>query len=105
MPGLVERMASLMCVDADCHEDDEDGNGDLDDNHGKMTAEEVLESEICRAKEMGNYGVKWLELEELDIDDDKLLALDLPSKCPVVLGILPLYFMYLSIYCQQNMLC
>lgn len=82
VPGLVERMASLMCVNADRHEDDEDGIEDLDDNTGKMTAEEIVESEFYRAKETGYDGVKWLELEELDIDDAKLLELALPSKCP-----------------------
>uniref|UniRef100_A0A803MG33 Tubulin--tyrosine ligase-like protein 12 SET-like domain-containing protein n=1 Tax=Chenopodium quinoa TaxID=63459 RepID=A0A803MG33_CHEQI len=91
VPGLVERMASLMCVDADCHADGGDGNEDLDNKNGKMTAEEILEIEICRAKESGNDGVQWLELEEFDIDDAKLLALDLPTKCPVVLALLPLY--------------
>ncbi|KAL2945111.1 Tubulin--tyrosine ligase-like protein 12 [Bienertia sinuspersici] len=79
VPGLVERMASIMCVDADLHEDEEYS---ADDNNEKMTAQEIVESEICRAKETGSDGAKWLELEELDLDDAKLLDLDLPSKCP-----------------------
>jgi len=81
VPGLVERMASLMCVDIDLQEDTEDTARDL--NGDNMTVEEILEAEIRRAKEMDEDGLKWLELEELNIDDDKLLALDLPHKCPV----------------------
>ncbi|CAO2842027.1 unnamed protein product [Amaranthus hypochondriacus] len=82
VPGLVERMASLMCVDGDCHEQDEDSADNLIDNNGKPTPEAIVESEICRSRETGYDGVKWLELEELDIDDAKLLELALPSKCP-----------------------
>ena len=91
MPGLVERMASLMCVDGDCHEQDEDSTDDLIDNNRKPTPEAIVESEICRSREMGCDEVKWLELEELDIDDAKLLDLALPSRCPVVLPFLSLY--------------
>ncbi|KAK9697343.1 hypothetical protein RND81_08G031300 [Saponaria officinalis] len=82
VPGLTERMGSLMCVDIDLEEHDEGTNGDLNDNNAKVSAEEILESEICRAKEFGNDGVKWLELEELDLDDDNLLSLALPTRCP-----------------------
>ncbi|KMS96222.1 hypothetical protein BVRB_001310 [Beta vulgaris subsp. vulgaris] len=87
VPGLVERMSSLMCVDADCHEDGKESADDLNDIDGELTAEETVDSEIYRAKETSNDGVKWLELEELNIDDAKLLALALPSKCPNLLAL------------------
>ncbi|XP_038701162.1 tubulin--tyrosine ligase-like protein 12 isoform X2 [Tripterygium wilfordii] len=73
VPGLAERMAALMCVDVDYNSDTE--------VHPKLSAEEVVEGEIQNAKEKGE-GTVWLELDELDIDDDKLMALDLPSKFP-----------------------
>ncbi|KAL9224210.1 hypothetical protein vseg_000271 [Gypsophila vaccaria] len=82
VPGLAERMGALMCVDIDREEHDEGTNGDINDNNAEVSAEEILESEICSAKESGNDGVQWLELEELDLDDDKLLALDLSTRCP-----------------------
>lgn len=80
-------MGSLMCVDTDLQEGDGDTADYLNDNNAEMSAEEIFESEICRAKEMGNDGLKWLELEELDVDDDKLLALDLPRKCPNLISL------------------
>lgn len=85
-----------MCVDGDCHEQDEDSADNLIDNNGKPTPEAIVESEICRSRETGYDGVKWLELEELDIDDAKLLELALPSKCPVVPAFLSLYQGYVS---------
>lgn len=87
VPGLVERMAALMSVDIDFEEDTEGTADDLDDNTQKMSAEEILASEICRAKELGQDELKWLELEELKMDDDKLLALDLPYKCPNLIAL------------------
>ncbi|KAA8523324.1 hypothetical protein F0562_009747 [Nyssa sinensis] len=67
VPGLAERMASLMCVDIDLNSDAEE-------------ADHV-------AKEEGDGTVSWLELEELDIDDPTLLLLDLPSKFPNLLAL------------------
>ncbi|KAH9609980.1 hypothetical protein KSS87_007366 [Heliosperma pusillum] len=82
VPGLTERMASLMCVDIDQDEQDEGIASDANEDNAKMSVEEILEYEICRVKESNNDGLKWLELEELDLDDDKLCALDLPTRCP-----------------------
>ncbi|KAM7274477.1 hypothetical protein ACFE04_016343 [Oxalis oulophora] len=79
VPGLAERMAALMCVDIDLEDDSEDD--------AKLNTEETLESEISEAKENGDGIVRWLELEELDIDDDKLLSLDLPSKFPELVAL------------------
>lgn len=87
VPGLVERMAALMCVDTDHNVGDEDTTYDANSNIGKMSVEEILENEILRAKETSGDGMKWLELEELDIDDDKLLTLDIPDKCPNLIAL------------------
>ncbi|KAK9705578.1 hypothetical protein RND81_07G067700 [Saponaria officinalis] len=82
VPGLTERMASLMCVDIDQDAQDEFTPDDLSDKNEKASLEEILETEICRANKSSDDGIKWLELEELDVDDNKLLALALPSRCP-----------------------
>ena len=85
VPGLTERMASLMCVDVDLDSDSEEVNvsdGGSDENGVKFSVVEIVEKEVCKAKEEGNDTV-WLELEELDIDDAMLVSLDLPSKFPV----------------------
>lgn len=94
MPGLAERMASLMCVDIDLNlaEEDEDhsksnDDGDGDGDDAKQSVWELIESEIRGAKEKGNDSVRWLELEDLQIDDDALLSLDLPTKFPVILSL------------------
>ncbi|KAL0338888.1 UNVERIFIED_CONTAM: Tubulin--tyrosine ligase-like protein 12 [Sesamum angustifolium] len=50
LPGLVERMASLMCVDADLNSDAEE-TGDEDD--AKLSAVEIVEREFCKVKEEG----------------------------------------------------
>ncbi|KAL8464103.1 hypothetical protein ACS0TY_033865 [Phlomoides rotata] len=84
VPGLVERMASLMCVDTDLNSEGEEP-GDEDD--AKISATEVVESEFCRVKEEGIHSVRWLELEDLEIDDAMLLSLDLPSKFPHLLAL------------------
>ncbi|KAM7513056.1 hypothetical protein LguiB_011931 [Lonicera macranthoides] len=84
VPGLTERMASLMCVDVDLDSDSEEVNvsgGGSDENGIKFGVVEIVEKEVCKAKDEGNDTV-WLELEELDIDDDTLVSLDLPSKFP-----------------------
>lgn len=80
VPGLVERMASLMCVDIDLNAE-ADVPGDEDDI--KLTSIEIVEREFCKVKDEGIHSVKWLELEELEIDDAMLVSLDLPNKFPV----------------------
>lgn len=79
IPGLVQRMAALMCVDVE----DDGGSEQAAESGGKMTAEEVLGSEIRNAKETGDGFVRWLELEELGLDDAALLSLNLSTKFPV----------------------
>jgi len=94
VPGLAQRMAALMCVDIDSNSDVEeiDGDGVSRDNYSKLNVTDIVENEIGYAKERGYDTVKWLELEELDIDDDMLLSLDLSSKFPVCHHYCPLLF-------------
>lgn len=80
VPGLVERMASLMCVDVDLNSEAEETG---DEDEAKMSAAEIVEREFCQVKEKGVHSIKWLELEDLDIDDSMLVSIDLPSKFPV----------------------
>lgn len=82
VPGLVERMASLMCVDVDLGSA-ADESGYEDD--AKISAAEIVEREFSKVTEEGAHSVRWLELEDLEIDDDMLASLDLPSKFPVSL--------------------
>ncbi|GLT81160.1 hypothetical protein SLA2020_525630 [Shorea laevis] len=82
VPGLVERMAALMCVDIHIDSDDKE-----EENDENLSIEEVLENAIRNAKENGDGIVTWLELEELGIDDETLLSLDLPSKFPDLVGL------------------
>ncbi|KAE8682930.1 hypothetical protein F3Y22_tig00111234pilonHSYRG00209 [Hibiscus syriacus] len=84
VPGLAQRMAALMCVEGD---DDDGGLEQAVECGGKMTVEEALESEIRNAKESGDGFVRWLELEELGLDDTTLLSLDLSTKFPDLLAL------------------
>ena len=85
--GLAERMAALMCVDIDLNSDAEETEEVVDrvsqQNGTKMSVLEAVESEIRSAKENGDGKVRWLELEDLDIDDDTLSSLNLSSRFPV----------------------
>ncbi|EOY30254.1 hypothetical protein QUC31_020351 [Theobroma cacao] len=83
VPGLAQRMAALMCLDVD----NDAGLEEAVENGGKMTAEEVLESEIQNAKANGDGVVRWLELEELEIDDNTFLSLDLSTKFPDLMAL------------------
>jgi tubulin--tyrosine ligase-like protein 12 len=77
-------MASLMCVDVDLNSDLEDADNDgCDVKDNKLDVMEIVEREVEKVKKEGSGAVVWLELEDLDIDDDVFLSLDLPSKFPV----------------------
>lgn len=89
VPGLAERMGSLMCVDVDVSSDDGE-----DEGNGELGVEETLEREVGEAKEKGNGTLRWLELEGLNIDDAMLVSLALPTRFPVSN---PLFFFYLFI--------
>lgn len=84
VPGLAERMASLMCVDIDLDANAEEPC-DISEGVGAsaVNASEIVEREFCKVNEGGADAVRWLELDELDIDDTVLRSLDLPSKFPV----------------------
>ncbi|KAH0653127.1 hypothetical protein KY290_031414 [Solanum tuberosum] len=83
VPGLAERMASLMCVDVDLDSAAEEAG---EEDSSKLSAVEIVEREMCKVKE-GRDDTRWLELEELDIDDHMLVSLDLPSKFPNLLAL------------------
>ncbi|XP_023771281.1 uncharacterized protein LOC111919948 isoform X1 [Lactuca sativa] len=83
IPGLVERMASLMCVDIDLNSDDEDA----DKEDIKLTVVEIVERELEKVKKEGPGAVVWLELEDLNIDDDVFVSLDLPTKFPDLIAL------------------
>lgn len=75
-------MAAIMCVENDMNFDSEE-NEVSDENNTKRSVFEVVESELSDAKARGDGIVRWLELDELVIDDNTLLSLDLGSKFPV----------------------
>ncbi|KAM0026653.1 putative tubulin-tyrosine ligase/Tubulin polyglutamylase, leucine-rich repeat domain superfamily [Helianthus debilis subsp. tardiflorus] len=88
VPGLVERMASLMCVDIDLNSDVEDADNDgCESNNNKLGVMEIVEREVQKVKKEGPEAVVWLELEDLDIDDDLFLSLDLPNKFPGLIAL------------------
>ena len=81
---MAERMAVLMCVDLDRRAEVEES--DEQDRVASGSLEHVLqvvEKERARIQEKGSDFAAWLELEELGIDDDMLVALDLSAKFPV----------------------
>lgn len=88
IPGLAERMGSLMCVDTDLEgkagEEEEDT-----ENYEQLSVHQALESEIRSAADKGYDSLRWLELEGLGIDDDTFLSLHFPSKFQVRLYIFP----------------
>ncbi|XP_020582182.1 tubulin--tyrosine ligase-like protein 12 isoform X2 [Phalaenopsis equestris] len=82
LPGLAERMAALMCVDLDLEPDSvgvrEVESGQSLENGIEKNVSEILEREM----EKGSHSATWLELEELEINDDMLSSLDLPTRFP-----------------------
>ncbi|TVU48217.1 hypothetical protein EJB05_07846, partial [Eragrostis curvula] len=83
VPGLAERMAALMCVDLDRRVELEESDEQDDAKSGSLEhVLQVLEKERTRIHERGGDSAPWLELEELGIDDDMLVALDLSAKFP-----------------------
>lgn len=76
-------MASLMCVDLDLASDTGFVSGSLPESNSEMSVGAILEREVSEATENHDGVVRWLELDELGIDDDILVSLDLPRKFPV----------------------
>lgn len=87
VPGLAQRMASLMCVDLDLASDTGFVSGSLHESNSEMSIEAILEREVSEAKEKYDGIVRWLELDELGIDDDILVSLDLPRKFPDLIAL------------------
>ncbi|KAL5219467.1 hypothetical protein ABZP36_020151 [Zizania latifolia] len=83
VPGLAERMAALMCVDLDRRTELEESDEQDSRKTGSLeNALVVVEKERTRIQEKGSDFAAWLELEELGIDDDMLIALNLSAKFP-----------------------
>lgn len=83
IPGLVERMATLMCVGVDAEEEgeeesEEDAVGEIE----KTDFEALVIAAKTAAQEKGER-LQWLELDDLGMTDEDLRSLDLASKCPV----------------------
>ncbi|XP_061352507.1 uncharacterized protein LOC133297391 [Gastrolobium bilobum] len=89
VPGLTERMGSLMCVDIDMNLDAEaEVNGVVNGvSSDKLDVVGTLESDVREAKEKGDGTLRWLELDGLDIDDDMLLSLRLSTRFPDLLAL------------------
>jgi tubulin--tyrosine ligase-like protein 12 len=71
-----------MCVDIDTNLD---GENEVNDevSREKVGVVEIVENEVLEAKEKGDGTLRWLELDDLDTDDDMFLSLDLPARFPV----------------------
>ncbi|CAA7016089.1 unnamed protein product [Microthlaspi erraticum] len=80
IPGLAERMGSLMCVDTDVEGNAGEEEEELAEKYDELSVDQIIESEIRDAAEKGYDSLRWLELEGLGIDDDSLVSLHLPSK-------------------------
>ncbi|KAJ7955985.1 Tubulin--tyrosine ligase-like protein 12 [Quillaja saponaria] len=88
VPGLAERMASLMCLDIDLGSEANSLVNEVShEENAKCDIAAILETEIREAKEKGHASLRWLELDELDIDDDMFLSLDLSSRFPDLLAL------------------
>lgn len=75
IPGLAERMATLMCL--------EDSIIGYDTEKAEApSVQAVVQSAKAEAEKWGRE-VLWLELDELGITDEALLKLDLPTIFPV----------------------
>ncbi|KAI9113866.1 hypothetical protein K1719_015117 [Acacia pycnantha] len=89
VPGLAERMGSLMCIDTDLNLDADENDPANEASHENVTTDvaQVLKSEFEAAKMKGNGLLTWLELDELGIDDDMLLSLSLSDRFPDLLAL------------------
>ncbi|XP_078433351.1 tubulin-tyrosine ligase isoform X2 [Wolffia australiana] len=75
VPGLAERMASLMCVDSDGSLE----SVESEKNRSELDVMEILGREIEKGRERGSDAV-WLELEELCINDEMLCSMNLCDR-------------------------
>ncbi|XP_010428834.1 PREDICTED: tubulin--tyrosine ligase-like protein 12 [Camelina sativa] len=74
VPGLAERMASLMSVDIDVEAGEEEEVAE------ELSVHQIIDNEVRYAADEGYDSLRWLELEGLGIVDDSLLSLHLPSQ-------------------------
>ena len=77
-------MSALMCVDLDRRTEVKESDEQESEKSGILEhVLQVVEKEKTRIQERGSDFAAWLELEELGIDDDMLVALDLSANFPV----------------------
>ncbi|XP_057857600.2 uncharacterized protein LOC131066778 isoform X2 [Cryptomeria japonica] len=90
IPELVKRMATLMCVTDEYDREaceNVTGEGEQESiDEAKENPQDIIDRELCKAKQE-DRDVLWLELEELQIDDEMLYSLDLASKLPNLVGL------------------
>lgn len=94
--GLAERMAALMGVAEDSVSTSEAANNkskELEDGIPIDNPLDAIMRKFHESKEEGEV-FRWLELEELDIDDTMFLSFDIPSKFPVCCPTLDFVFAY-----------
>lgn len=73
-----------MCVDLDRRIEAEESDEHDGEQSGSLEhVLQIVEKERASIQEKGSDSAAWLELEELGIDDDMLVALDLSTKFPV----------------------
>lgn len=75
-------MAALMCVGDDIEEDGEEEEEEDAASKSPADVELVIAAAVAAAEEKGEP-LRWLELDEFDITDADLHALNLADKCPV----------------------
>ncbi|KAH7297146.1 hypothetical protein KP509_26G055800 [Ceratopteris richardii] len=78
-PRLMERLGAMMCI-SDSAEERECVSDE------KLTVEDAIIAAEAEAKELG-HELYWLELDESEIDDEKLKSLDLPGRFPNLIGL------------------
>lgn len=78
-----------MCVgdevEGEGSTEEDDGEGGEQDEAPKEQAdvEAMISAAVAAAEERGEK-LQWLELDELDINDEELRRLNLAAKCPVI---------------------
>ncbi|KAG0585973.1 hypothetical protein KC19_2G053400 [Ceratodon purpureus] len=92
VPGLVERMAALMCVGDEVEgegsvEEDDVEEGEQDGTPKEQADVEAMISAAVAAADERGEKLQWLELDELDINDEELRRLNLAVKCPDLVGL------------------
>ncbi|CAH9122036.1 unnamed protein product [Cuscuta epithymum] len=78
-------MAAVMCLNADLSHIVEVGDTGGAEDDPKLSAEDIVARKVIKVTEGGD-ALRWLELDDLGIDDHMLSSLDLPHKFPNLLA-------------------